>query len=107
MEVQTIDATVLKSWLENNEVVLIDVREPEEYQEANIKESVLIPLGTLNPKELPSSENKKLVIHCRSGMRSHTACERILEVYPELEIYNASGGILAWIEHGFAVQQGT
>lgn len=107
MEVQTVDVTTLKHWMDNDEVVLVDVRELEEYQEANIDGSVLVPLGTLNPEKLPRAENKKLVIHCRSGMRSHTACERILEVYPELEVYNASGGILAWIEHGFAVQQGT
>ena len=94
--VKTVDIKTLKTWLANNEVVLIDVREPQEYAETNIPGAKLIPLGTITRAALPDLGNKKLVIHCRSGKRSETACEKLLCEDPALDVYNLAGGILAW-----------
>jgi rhodanese-related sulfurtransferase len=91
-----VDVKTLKQWLANNEVVLIDVREPQEYVESNIPQAKLIPLGIITRDALPELSGKKLVIHCRSGKRSATACEKLISEDPTLDIYNLEGGILAW-----------
>jgi len=96
MSVTNIDCPTLKKWLKNNEAVLIDVRELAEYQESKIDQAHLIPLGEISINSLPNFENKKLVLHCRSGKRSLTAGAKLLEENPNLEIYNLEGGIIAW-----------
>ncbi|MDX2347170.1 MAG: rhodanese-like domain-containing protein [Legionella sp.] len=102
--IKTMDAVALKKALEKNEVVVIDVREPDEYAEAHIEGTVLMPLGTLAFEAMPEQSGRKLVLHCRSGKRSAYACEQLIADNPELEIYNLEGGILAWIALGYAVK---
>jgi len=104
MSVQTIDAPTLKLWLEQDEVVVVDVREPMEHEAENIAEAMLIPLGAITKSALPEIGNgRKLVLHCRSGKRSQYACEQLLQEDPSLEIYNLEGGILEWIARGHPV----
>jgi rhodanese-related sulfurtransferase len=104
MSITNIDSATLKKWLENDEAIVIDVREPAENAAESIKGSTLIPLGEICKKSLPEINNKKLVIHCRSGKRSHTACNKILNEDPNCEIYNLEGGISAWIASGNKIQ---
>lgn len=96
MEIKTTNVTTLKDWLQNEDVVLVDVREPFEHEAVNIENSHLIPLATITRNKLPECQGKKLVIYCRSGKRSHEACHMLLAEDPELDIYNLEGGILAW-----------
>ncbi len=98
MPIKNIDITTLKKWMDLNEVVIIDVREPSEHAEICIPETILIPLATVCKDKLPTNHNKKMVIHCRSGKRSQDACEKLLSEDPSLELYNLEGGILAWAE---------
>ena len=88
--------TELKKWLDNDEAILVDVREPGEHSASNIECATLIPLSDICHDKLPKSNGKKLVIHCRSGMRSAKACNKLLASNPELEVYNLEGGIVAW-----------
>ena len=99
---KTINSQDLKSRLEAGEVLLIDVREPDEYQASSIPGSHLIPLSEICCDKLPSTE-KPIVIHCRSGKRSEMACQKILAENPDLDIHNLNGGILAWGNAGFDV----
>jgi len=81
----------------NDNLMLIDVRESEEYEICNIKGSVLRPLSTLetNFDDLP--KDKDLIIHCKMGGRSQRACEFLKEKgYQNLA--NVAGGITAWAE---------
>lgn len=98
MTIKNIDAKNLKKWLENNEAVLIDVREPAEHEAKKINGAKLIPLANISLDSLPEFKNKKLVLHCHSGKRSQMACKKLLDQDSELEIYNLDGGILSWIE---------
>jgi adenylyltransferase/sulfurtransferase len=86
----------LKNLLFNDQCFLLDVREPEEYLQANMG-GKLIPL-----KELPNRLNelpkdKLIVVHCKSGKRSAAAV-----AFLEAEGFNSckslSGGILAYME---------
>jgi sulfur-carrier protein adenylyltransferase/sulfurtransferase len=75
--------------------LLLDVREPHEYQIARIPGSKLIPLGDL-PKsidELP--RNEEIAIHCKSGGRSQKAVD-LLKASGFTNVKNVAGGITAW-----------
>jgi adenylyltransferase/sulfurtransferase len=75
--------------------VLIDVREPHEYQICSIPGSKLIPLGEVAKRmnELDSAD--EIVVHCKSGMRSAKAVDFLLKSGFR-KIHNMKGGILAW-----------
>lgn len=97
---KTIQVTELKAKMDEKKVLLLDVREPQEYQEEYIEGSCHIPLGQVCLENIPSTTGM-IVVHCRSGKRSEAACNRLLEENPDLDIYNLEGGILAWKEAGF------
>lgn len=96
MAIKNVDAPTLKQWMEKGEAKLIDVREVSEWKEGYIPGAQLIPLATISAQALPAIEDKKLVIYCRSGKRSLTACNTLIKQNPTLEVYNLEGGILAW-----------
>jgi rhodanese-related sulfurtransferase len=96
MPAKNINVAELKDLMAKNEVCLIDVREVAEHSVASIPGSVLIPLSEFSSNKIPQFGDKKLVIHCRSGKRSLTACEKFLEENPNAEVYNLEGGIIAW-----------
>ncbi|MDF1647022.1 MAG: rhodanese-like domain-containing protein [Legionellaceae bacterium] len=104
MPIKTMDVTTLKACFAKDEVVVVDVREPDEYAEAHISGAVLIPLSEIKQDLMPAQEGRRLVLHCRSGQRSHYACEQLNQANPELEVYNLEGGILAWIAEGYPVE---
>lgn len=75
---------------------LIDVREPYEYEIANLG-GELIPLGSILDQIDKISSDKKVVVHCRSGKRSADAI-KALEQKGFKNLYNLKGGILAWAD---------
>jgi len=105
MEIKQIDSKTLKKWLENNEAMLIDVREASENENSRIKGSKLIPLAQICCEKLPEIKNKKLVIHCQMGGRSAKACQKLLTQDSEIEVYNLAGGISDWIKQGFDIEK--
>lgn len=95
------DITVaqLKEKMDNNEdFVLIDVREPYEAEAYNIG-AKLIPLGSLGASlpDLADIKDKEIVVHCRSGARSASA-KQIMEGAGFTKVRNLLGGMLAWQE---------
>jgi sulfur-carrier protein adenylyltransferase/sulfurtransferase len=98
LDVPTITAIELKSKLDRKDkFVLVDVREPYEYEICNIPGSKLIPLGELPARlsELDSAD--EIVLHCKSGSRSAKAL-RILQDAGFRKLSNLQGGIQAWSE---------
>ena len=78
---------------------IIDVREPEEFEAFNIG-AKLIPLGRfqmMDVDELMPLKDEEVIVHCRSGKRSMTAC-LILESMGFTNTKNLEGGMLAWQE---------
>ena len=94
------EATVeeLKTRLDRHEsFLLLDVREPQEFEICRIPGSVLIPLGDL-PSRLSELEGRDdMIVHCKSGVRSGKAV-RLLREAGYREARNLKGGILAWID---------
>ncbi len=103
MALRTVDTKTLKMWLDNNEAVLVDVREPAEHAAENITGATLLPLGKVSKSLLPQHIGKKLVIYCRKGGRGGSACEKLMAEDPGLDIYNLEGGIEAWRAAGLTV----
>jgi adenylyltransferase/sulfurtransferase len=91
-----IDPVEVKQKLDRgDDFVLIDVREPYEYQIARIPGAKLIPLGEL-PKHLNELDpDREIVAHCRSGARSQKAVD-LLKQNGFKNARNMTGGILAW-----------
>lgn len=79
------------------ELYILDVREPAEYEAVNMG-ALLIPLGQILNAQIDDIEdwkNKEVIVHCRSGVRSVTACT-MLEQMGFTNTKNLVGGILAW-----------
>jgi molybdopterin/thiamine biosynthesis adenylyltransferase/rhodanese-related sulfurtransferase/molybdopterin converting factor small subunit len=91
-----IDAVELKAKMDRgDDFVLVDVREPHEYQICRIPGSKLIPLGEVPKRvnELNSADD--IVVHCKMGGRSAKAVE-FLKQAGFRKVKNMKGGILAW-----------
>ena len=87
----------LKQRLDNGEELLvIDVREPYEFDEFNIG-GKLIPLGNLSAElhDLDDHLEMEIIVHCRSGVRSMAAQDYMRKQGFE-NVRNLTGGILAW-----------
>ena len=85
-------------------VVLVDVRQPDEYEAAHVRSAHLIPLDTLPDRigEVPTDQ--EVFVMCRSGGRSAVASEFL--VGHGISAVNLVGGILAWVEAGHEVVTG-
>ena len=91
-----IDPVEVKAKIDRGDpFVLIDVREPHEYQICRIPHAKLIPLGDLPKRvnELDSAD--EIVAHCKSGVRSAKAVD-FLKQAGFRKVRNMKGGILAW-----------
>jgi molybdopterin/thiamine biosynthesis adenylyltransferase/rhodanese-related sulfurtransferase len=94
----TITATELKSMLDNGDnIFLVDVREPNEYEIVSIPGSVLIPkdqfLTGAALEKLP--QDKRIVLHCKSGARSAEALA-VVKNAGFSDAVHVGGGVLAW-----------
>jgi adenylyltransferase/sulfurtransferase len=75
--------------------MLIDVREPHEFQIGRIPGSTLIPLGDV-PRRLGEIDPaREIVVHCKMGGRSAKAVD-FLRQQGYKRVVNVKGGILAW-----------
>ena len=85
-------------WKESGEdIQVIDVREPGEYEEVNIG-ALLIPLGTVAGNADKIDRNKKVVVHCKMGGRSAKAIRELEEKFGFDNLYNLKGGITAYMQ---------
>ena len=90
--------TELKAMIDSKvDFQLIDVREPHEYDIANIK-GILIPMGDIPDSIDQIAKDKPVVIHCRSGKRSASIIQFLESNYNFDNLYNLDGGILAWAD---------
>ncbi|MGZ3949259.1 MAG: molybdopterin-synthase adenylyltransferase MoeB, partial [Flavisolibacter sp.] len=79
------------------DIQIIDVREPHEYEIANIS-GELIPLATVSANADKIDRDKKVIVHCKMGGRSAKAIHELEEKFGFTNLYNLKGGILGWID---------
>jgi rhodanese-related sulfurtransferase len=105
---KTINAKDAHEALQNNNAILIDVREQEEFDEVRIEGAIHCPLSDL-PNAIQNvnfekTEDKKIIFQCLKGGRSAQAINFLPEnILKDFEPYNLDGGILAWIENDLPV----
>lgn len=105
-QVRDVSPQDLKIWLDAGQAILIDVRDPHEYEEVRIPGSILIPIEGCGPAMLPQNPDKKIVFHCKKGGRAGRACHACVENAPHRVVYNLAGGIEAWAQAGLPIEQG-
>ena len=94
--VPTISASELKQKQDRGDkFVLVDVREPFEYDICRIPGSQLIPLGQLPSRMSELDSADEIVLQCKSGARSARAL-KLLQEAGFNKLWNVEGGILAW-----------
>lgn len=106
-DVPHLDARELKRLLDDpgRTAIVIDVREPEEYEEAHIRGLPLIPMGDIIDWTEKLDPSREYVFVCRSGRRS-------LEVAKYFKnngfdrVHNFAGGMLGWTGEGFETEAG-
>jgi molybdopterin/thiamine biosynthesis adenylyltransferase/rhodanese-related sulfurtransferase/molybdopterin converting factor small subunit len=88
----------LKAELDRGEpIVIVDVREPQEFQINRLPGSTLIPLGDLPKRYVELDPNANIVTQCKSGMRSAKA-QDFLRSKGFTRVRNLTGGVLGWID---------
>jgi molybdopterin/thiamine biosynthesis adenylyltransferase/rhodanese-related sulfurtransferase/molybdopterin converting factor small subunit len=94
---EEITATELKQRLDNGDnIQIIDVREPNEYEIAQIPNSKLIPLGQVLNRMNEIDPNRETVVHCKMGGRSAKAIDALQRSGFTGHLINLAGGITAW-----------
>ena len=86
------------------EIVLVDVREPEEWAVGHLAYAVHIPLGSVAGR-LDDFNGRPTYVICRSGGRSNQACEFVANRGGE--VVNVAGGMMAWEKAGLEMEVGT
>ncbi len=97
--VETIGAVELAAMIERGEVLLVDVRSPQEFAEMHLAGALNAPIATFVPEAIPREEGRETVLYCRSSRRSGRAAEQ-LAAHLGRRVRHLEGGILAWQEAG-------
>jgi len=84
---------------DDEDVVVLDVREPSETAGGKIARAVQIPVGSISQRigELEKYRNRTLLVYCKTGARSSAAC-RELGKHGFEKVFSLNGGMLAWQE---------
>ena len=94
---EEITATELKRRLDaGDDIQIIDVREPHEYQIARLEGSKLIPLAQVVGRAGEIDPGRETVVHCKMGGRSAKAIEALKGAGFAGRLLNLRGGITAW-----------
>ena len=103
-EANSLQATQL---INHQDALVLDVREEKEFQAGHIPGARHIPGGQLGGrlKELERFKTRPILVNCRSGMRSATACN-VLHREGFTEVYNLKGGIAAWEQANLPLEKG-
>jgi len=81
---------------------IIDVRSPIEFAMGHLPGAVNHPLGSIHDQIPGVAPDEKLVLVCQGGVRSGTACQKVMNRYSHL--FNLVGGTSAWISAGLEVE---
>ncbi|GEM_PF-354182 len=86
----------------DEETLVVDVREPEEYAAGHVPGALNIPLALVSRSIERLKGKKRLFLICQRGGRSAQACAELSgRVGSEVALFNVEGGTSAWMEAGF------
>lgn len=96
---ETIDSNVAMDLIENNAIV-IDVRNADEYADGHIAGSINIPVENISTVNY--DKETVIIVYCASGMRSADAAKELINL-GYTNVYNLDGGLINW---GFDLSEG-
>lgn len=98
--VENVTLEELKQGLADGSILLVDVREPNEWDAGHIAGATLNPLQSFDTAALPKAEGRRVVLHCRSGKRSVTALGLAQDAGRADVRAHFGGGMLEWAGAG-------
>ena len=96
-EYRSITQDEAKKMMDEQNVIILDVREKDEYDSGHIKDAVLLPVGSINKEtaaEVIPDKDSVVLVYCRSGNRSKTASQALADL-GYTNVYEF-GGIITW-----------
>lgn len=105
-QIEQVKLDTVYQWFQNPpaDLVLLDVRQPEEWQEGVIPGSIKISLSALPGKLNSLDKDKNYLLVCRSGNRSQMAA-KTMEAAGFQHLNNFQGGMLAWYSHNYPLSK--
>jgi len=100
--IETLPPTEVARLLKAGKILLIDVREPSEFEAERIQGALLYPLSTFDASLLPPDAPRRVVFHCGTAKRSLVAAERRLAA-GHSPAAHLEGGLVAWKAAGLPV----
>ena len=100
---ESIDVQTLNQMISERQVLLIDVRETDEYEEEHVPGALLYPMSYLDGDYLPRITETKIVIMCGTGQRSLVGAKQLMNE-GLADVLNLEGGIEAWKEAGLETE---
>jgi sulfur-carrier protein adenylyltransferase/sulfurtransferase len=103
--IEEVDVGEASRELADGEAVLIDVREPHEWDESHIEGATLVPQGTIAERiaEVAPDRSQRVLLHCRVGNRSARAANALQTELGYENVASIAGGIEAWSDAGLPV----
>ncbi len=99
-----IDVNEAKEMMSRDDVVVIDVREPHEYDAGHIPNAKLIPVNSVYARRDELPRDKDIIMVCAVGQRSALAAE-MAAAAGLTRLYNLDGGTEAWIKAGLPIEK--
>ncbi|MDD2776009.1 MAG: rhodanese-like domain-containing protein [Gallionella sp.] len=95
--IQVVDCQAALQLMNHKDAIILDVREASEFKAGHILNAKLIPLGKLTERigELEKYRDRPMIVVCRSGNRSSSACALLVK-QGFTQAYNLTGGMMAW-----------
>jgi rhodanese-related sulfurtransferase len=103
--IEDVSLDELKQGLADGSILLVDVREPNEWAAGHIAGATLHPMSTFDPSGLPHEPGKRLVLQCRSGNRSAKAVVIAQANGREDVRAHFGGGMLEWAAAGEPIER--
>jgi sulfur-carrier protein adenylyltransferase/sulfurtransferase len=103
--IDQVDPRSAKEEIEGGDAVLIDTREPHEWDQAHLQGAQLVPPASVRERigELVPERSRRVILYCASGNRSARAADVLQNELGYESVASIAGGIQAWTEHGLPV----
>ena len=99
-----VDVQTAASLAERTDVVILDVREQNEWDAGHIPDALFIPMSEIQGRLSEVPKDKTVIVQCRSGSRSSQVTD-FLQQQGFTNVRNMSGGLNAWQAAGLPVEQ--